>query len=396
MAQLKIHPENLNGEAGEALARLCPFGAIHWEDGSLSIDAGCRMCRLCVKKGPPGAITWEEDEPALPLDLSAWRGVAVFAEQTDGHLHGVALELLGKARELANGEPVLALLVGHNMDACAGELLRFGADTVAVCDGPAFALFDMARYTAAFTDFVRRAQPSVVLVGATVLGRSLAPRVAARLRTGLTADCTALERKPDGALVQIRPAFGGNVMARILTARTRPQMCTVRPKVFPRPQPCPTPMGKIERIVLPHEALASPVEALGREERPRYVDIAEARALVVAGRGVKKREDLALLQALADRLGAQLACTRPLVENGWFDPRRQVGLSGRTVAAELLIAVGVSGSVQFAAGIGSCGCVVAINSDPAAPIFNVAHYAAVGDWYGVVPALMAEFDGGAK
>ena len=390
MASLKIHPEKITPEAARELVALCPFSAIHYEGGKLNIDSGCKMCKMCVRKGPAGAITLEEDAPAPQVDKSAWRGVAVFVEHQDGRLHNVTRELLGKARELAGvtGQPVYALLIGSGMEETAQKLLRCGADRVFVYDYPALAHFQIGPYAAAFSDFIEKIKPSSILVGATNAGRSLAPRVAARFHTGLTADCTALEMKENTDLVQIRPAFGGNIMAQILTPRSRPQFCTVRYKIFSAPEPSEHPSGAVEHMDLAPEKLESGVEILKIEEKPRDVDISEAKVIVAVGRGVKSRADLALAQELASVLGAQLACTRPLVENGWFDAKRQIGLSGRTVGADLIVTLGVSGSVQFAAGMRGCGCIMAVNTDPESSIFHIAHYAAVGDLYEVVPALI--------
>ena len=391
MAYLKIHPEKITPEAARELVGLCPFSAIQYENGKLEINAGCKMCRMCVRKGPAGAITYEEDAaPAPEVDKSAWRGVAVFAELRDGEVHPVTLELLGKARELAavTGHPVLAVLIGSGVEEQAKTLLRYGADKVYLYDDPVFRSFLMDPYAGAFEDFVEKAKPSSILVGATNMGRSLAPRVAAHFRTGLTADCTVLEMRENTDLVQIRPAFGGNIMAQIINPAHRPQFCTVRYKIFSAPEPVERPTGTVERMPLPEACRHSRMELLEVLEKPRQTDISEAQVIVAVGRGVKSQADLALAQKLADAVGGQLACTRPLVEAGWFDVKHQIGLSGRTVNAKLIITLGVSGSVQFAAGMRGCGCIVAVNKDPAAPIFDIAHYGLAGDWYTVVPALL--------
>jgi len=299
------------------------------------------------------------------------------------------MELVGKAKELAGvtSQPVYALLIGSGTDAAADRLLRGGADMVYVYDDPAFDEFLIEPYTFAFADFIEKAKPSAVLVGATNIGRSLAPRVAARFRTGVTADCTMLEMRENSNLVQIRPAFGGNIMARIVTPSHRPQFCTVRYKIFSAPKPADNPRGSLRRMELPADKLKSVIKLLHIEEKPAQIDISDAKYIVAVGRGFKRKEDLVMVEELAAMLGAQLACTRPLIENGWFDPRRQIGLSGRTVGAELIITIGVSGSVQFAAGMRGCKCIISINQDPNAAIFNIAHYAAVGDMYELLPAL---------
>lgn len=387
MAGLTIHAEKLTPELAQQLVTLCPFGALEYSGGALAVGAGCKMCRLCVKKSG-GAVTVEE-APAPQVDKGRWAGVAVFADYAHGRLHPVSLELLGKARELAavTGQPVYALLLGSGTGAAARELLRYGADKVYVCDDPALAEFTVEPYADAFAHFIETARPSAILVGATNLGRSLAPRVAARFGTGLTADCTMLEMQPNTDLVQIRPAFGGNIMARIVTPNHRPQFCTVRYKIFAKPEPGPA-AGQVVQLSLPAPAKPYRIRVDRVDETPREMDISEAEAIVAVGRGVKSQADLELARQLARALGAQLACTRPLVENGWLDPKHQIGLSGRTVKPRLIVTLGVSGAVQFAAGMRGAGCIVAVNSDPEAPIFDVAHYGLVGDLYEVLPALL--------
>ena len=387
MAKLIFHPELIPDKA--AFAALCPFGAIEVHGDAIEPTAGCKMCGLCVKKGPAGAAEMVQDAPAPQVDKSAWRGILVYADHVEGALHPVTFELLGKARELAAeiGHPVYALLLGDGVKAAAEELTHWGADRVLVYDQPALRDFRLDAYTAAFADAVAHLRPTAILVGATNLGRSLAPRVAARFGTGLTADCTMLEMQPNTDLVQIRPAFGGNIMARIVTPNHRPQFCTMRYKIFAKPEPGPA-AGQVVQLSLPAPAKPYRIRVDRVDEMPREMDISEAEAIVAVGRGVKSQADLELARQLARALGAQLACTRPLVENGWLDPKHQIGLSGRTVKPRLIVTLGVSGAVQFAAGMRGAGCIVAVNSDPEAPIFDVAHYGLVGDLYEVLPALL--------
>lgn len=397
MPHLQIHPEKLTPAARQQLIALCPFGAIEDENGALTISAACKMCRMCVKKGPAGAVTLVQDAAGAPaVDKDAWRGIAVFVEHQEGVIHNVTFELLGKARALAavTHQPVYAVMMGSGITA-ADTLLRYGADAVYLYDDPAFAHFLMAPYANAFTDFIEKVHPSSILVGATNMGRSLAPRVAARFRTGLTADCTMLEMKENTDLVQIRPAFGGNIMAQIVNPAHRPQFCTVRYKIFSAPAPLAHPQGRVERMTLAADKLRSPVQLLEIRPKPQEIDISEAETIVAVGRGVRTEADFALARRLAAALGAQLACTRPLVEGGLFDVKHQIGLSGRTVNAKLIVTLGVSGSVQFAAGMRGSGCIVAVNSDPAAPIFDIAHYGLVGDLGKIVPALLKELEKGA-
>ena len=388
MSYIKIHQDRIADR--EAAKALCPFGAISENAaGELEIGAGCRMCRLCIRKGG-GAFEFVDDS-APSVDKSAWRGVAVVAEVApDGALHPVGLELLGKARELAAkiSHPVLAVVIGARTDDAAAKLLAYGADEVYVYEDPAFEHFRIEPYANALEDFINAVHPSSVLVGGTVNGRSLAPRVAARFRTGLTADCTVLDMSPSTDLDQIRPAYGGNIMAHINTPRHRPQFATVRYKVFSAP-PKGEPHGRVIKRSLPAERLLSKIEIISRTPKSAEKGIEEAEVLVVCGRGVKRQEDIALLKELADALGGEIASTRAVVEAGWIDAKRQIGLSGRTVKPKLIITCGVSGAIQFVAGMSGAETIVAINSDPKASIFKVAHVGLVGDLYTIVPELIS-------
>ncbi len=387
MAYIKIHPEKVQDAA--AVAAICPFHAIEVQNGRLSINAGCRMCRLCVRKGG-GVFEYVEEEEKTPqVDKSAWRGVSVVAEVTAGRVHPVTFELLGKARELAAkvGHPVYCVLIGDQVAPLAQELLEYGADEVFLYEDPAYRHFRIEPFAAAVEEFIQGVKPSVVLVGGTVTGRSLAPRVAARFRTGLTADCTQLDISESTDLDQIRPAYGGNIMAHIRTPRHRPQFATVRYKIFPIPAKC-APHGKVTRRGVPTAALASAIEILAVAEKAREAGIEEAEVIVAGGRGLKKPEDLALLEELAGLLNGRVASTRALVEAGWTDPRQQIGLSGRTVKPKLLIACGISGAIQFVAGMNGAEQIIAINTDPNAPIFKVAHVAILGDLYQILPRLI--------
>ena len=392
MGKLVIQHHLVTPEKAENLVNLCPFNAISYESGKLDISSGCKMCKMCVRKGG-GLVTFEEDVKAI--DKSLWRGVCVYADCSGGTIHRVTYELIGKARELAavTGHPVYVLAIGHGLAGCAEKLRHYGADTIFVYDDPAFADFRIEPYAAAFCDFIDRQKPSSILVGATNLGRQLAPRVAARCRTGLTADCTVLEMKENTDLVQIRPAFGGNIMAQIVTPNTRPQFCTARYKVFAEPQPSAEASGRIVPMVVTGQMRASAIEVLSATEKPRDVDIAEAEVIVAVGRGAAGEGIRAMAQELADLLGGVVACTRPLVESNVYDAKHQIGLSGRTVKPKLIITLGISGAVQFAAGMKSSDCIVAVNSDASASIFDVAHYCVVGDVNEILPRLIEKIKG---
>ncbi len=387
MAEIIIHQEKITDL--DAVLNLCPFRAIEVNDGKVSLNAACRMCRICIKKGPPGAFEFVESrDPGV--DKTKWRGIAVVAEATAGKLHPVSFELLGKARELADktAQPVYAVVLGHRLDTAVEELLDYGPDRVFVYDRPELEHFRIEPYTAALEDFIRTYQPSVLLVGGTTVGRSLAPRTAARFRTGLTADCTVLDIQPDTDLDQIRPAYGGNIMAHINTPRHRPQFATVRYKIFSIPEKGRRPGAEVVRRSVDPAKLVSGINVLEVKPKPPVKMLEDAEIIVAAGRGIKKSEDLAMLQELADLLGGQLATSRALVECGWAPAARQIGLSGRTVKPKLIITCGISGAIQFAAGMNNSEFIVAINSDPEAAIFKIAHVGICGDLYEVVPRLI--------
>ena len=390
-----IHSDRVTPEIAAQLQEICPFGALDYENNVLSLNAGCKSCKLCVKKGPAGVVEWQEEQKKT-VDKSLWKGVAVLGQLRGEELHPVSLELLGKARELSavTGEPVHALLIGSGMEKPAQVLLEHGADAVYVYDHPELKHFNVATYANAFSDFIDKIRPGAILVGATNLGRSLAPRVAAMWGTGLTADCTKLEMRENTDLVQIRPAFGGNVMAQIITPNARPQFATVRYKIFSKPERLENPTGKIVPMEVTAKMLTTGTRVLEVVEKPAVVDISEADVIVACGRGFRTEADLAMAKELASLLGAQMACTRPLIEAGWMDPRRQIGLSGRTVKPRLILALGISGSVQFAAGMKGADRIVAVNSDPNASIFDIAHVGIVGDLYEILPQLLEQAKGG--
>ena len=369
--------------------KLCPFNAIEFTINEVQINAACKLCMICVKKGPEGAFIFQEDK-VEEIDKSLWNGVAVYVDHLDGDIHPVTLELIGKARELAGkiNHPVYAVFIGSNITEKANELLQYGVDEIFVYDNVALKDFKIEPYTSAFEDFINKVKPSTILVGATTLGRSLAPRVAARFKTGLTADCTILDVKENTDLIQIRPAFGGNIMAQIITPNHRPQFATVRYKIFNAPEKAENTNGKVTVGTVPQNKLASAIEILKIKQKEAEENISDAEVIVVAGRGIKKEKDLEMINELAKAIGGQVACTRPLIEAGWGDPKKQIGLSGRTVRPKLIITCAVSGSVQFKAGMSNSDVIIAIDEDPKAAIFDVAHYGIVGDIYQVIPSLL--------
>jgi len=386
MAQIIIHQDKAKNP--EELIKLCPFNAIEYVNEYLQINAACKMCKICVKKGPE-VFEFVEEE-VVGIDKSLWNGIAVYVDHVDGEIHPVTFELIGKAKELAEkiNHPVYAIFMGYDIKDKANEILHYGVDKVFVYDDKELKHFRIEPYTAAFEDFINEVRPTIVLVGGTTVGRSLAPRAAARFRTGLTADCTIIDVQENTDLDQIRPAFGGNIMAHIYTPNHRPQFATVRYKIFSAPERSDEAAGEIVLCQIDKDRLKSQITVLDVKNKEKVESIEDAEVIIVAGRAIKKEEDLKMIYELADQLGGQVATTRPLIEAGWADPRKQIGLSGRTVKPKLIITCGVSGAIQFVAGMNNSECIVAINKDENAPIFKVAHYALVGDIYEILPSLI--------
>ncbi len=384
----------------------CPYGAIDVREGRAVLLEACTSCGACAGDCPFVAI--EVGEPgSVPESGGAQgagtagapdeaRGVWVFAEQRRGAPASVVYELLGEGRKLALdlGEELGAVILGHGLDRAARELIAHGADTVYVVDDPALADFQDEPYAQIVTDLVKQYKPSIFLLGATAIGRSLAPRVAARLGTGLTADCTGLAIDEEKRLLlQTRPAFGGNVMATILCPERRPQMATVRHKVMrpaTRDEERSGRIVNVRREILPFRARLLEVV----EEAGQTVNLAEADIIVSGGRGLGKAENFRLIEELARVLGAAVGASRAAVDAGWIPYAHQVGQTGKTVCPKIYIACGISGAIQHLAGMGSSDIIVAINRDPNAPIFDVATYGIVGDLFEVIPALIAEFRNG--
>ncbi|KRU24642.1 electron transfer flavoprotein subunit alpha [Clostridium botulinum] len=389
MGKLVVNQEKLTPSIIGELVKICPFGALGENSGKIEISAACKMCKLCVKRGPAGVMEFEEEEKSH-IDKSIWKGIAVYVDHVDGDIHPVTYELIGKARELANkiNHPVYAVFIGHDIKEKAEEILHYGVDEVFVYDNEELKDFRIEPYTKAMEDFISKNKPSTLLVGATTIGRSLAPRVAARFRTGLTADCTILDIKENTDLIQIRPAFGGNIMAQIINPNNRPQLATVRYKVMDAPERSEEKSGKVTFCSIDKSQLDSQIKVLKVTKKQVEESISDADIIIAVGRGLKKEKDLDMINELAELIGAQIATTRPLIEAGWTDAKRQIGLSGRTVKPKLIITCGISGAVQFTAGMNNAECIVAINKDPKASIFNVAHYGIIGDIYEVIPTLI--------
>ena len=388
MGKININQNKVTKEIALDSVKICPFNAIEYNGGLLSINAACKMCKICVKRGYDGVFTFV-DEPVKLIDKSEWVGIAVFIEHNEGEIHPVSFELIGKAKELAKviNHPVYAILLCRDDSKMTPEILSYGVDKVFVYRHPELHHFNVQKYTNVMEDFINQIKPTVILYGGTSIGRSFAPRVAARFKTGLTADCTILGMKENTDLIQNRPAFGGNIMAGIICPNHRPQMATVRYKIFKMPSK-EEPFGETVYLDATKIDLGSNLRLIEVKPKPKDIDISEADILVAVGRPFKTVEDMKMASELADLLGAQLAVTRPLIENGLADAKKQIGLSGRTVAPKLLITLGISGAVQFTAGMTGSEMVFAICDDKNAPIFDVAHYGLVGNVFEIVPMLI--------
>ncbi|HZW49581.1 MAG TPA: electron transfer flavoprotein subunit alpha/FixB family protein [Bacillota bacterium] len=391
MIELKIDQSKVIDK--NELIGLCPFHALFSDEtGNLSINDLCKLCKLCLKFSNGAIELVEERKPEH--DFSSWKNLAVYLECQNGTIHPIGWELVGKAKELAKqlNQRVCGVLIGMDLATQIAEAGKYGLDDLVVYEAEELRHFRIEPYTAAWQDFIINRKPNIILMGATNLGRSLAPRLAACFSTGLTADCTVLHVESNGALVQIRPAFGGNIMAQIKTPSTRPQMATVRYKVMQAAIPDAVTLPDMEFRTLAKEQLVSAITILRIQSKPPVRDISDAEVIIAIGRGVKSREDLKLIQQLADRLQATLAFSRPMIEAGWADARQQIGLSGRTVKPKLLITLGISGSVQFVAGMSGSEYTIAVNTDAQAPIFQVAHLGLVGDLSEFVVELLTILD----
>ena len=382
--------------------KVCPFDAIRIMDKKAVINFDkCNLCGACVNACKFKAIVLEKVETANQKpDISGYKGVWIFAEQRKGKVSPIAFELLGKARELAAdlGTDVSAVLLGDRLEEEIQELIWRGADRVFVVEKRELANYQDEPYTNVIVELINKYKPEVFLCGATSIGRSLISRIAIKIKAGLTADCTDLGiDKERNILLQTRPAFGGNIMATIVCPNYRPQMATVRHKVFPE---SPTDMkrkGKVIREIFDGTILESRARLLDIiDEVESTVNISDADIIVSGGRGMKAPENFKILEGLAKVLGAAVGSTRAAVDSGWMPYSHQVGQTGKTVCPKIYIACGISGQIQHLVGMQSSKVIIAINSDPYAPIFKVANYGIVGDVLEIIPALTKQLKEAAK
>ena len=372
----------------------CPYDAIDMVDGVAWINEKCTLCFACVEPCPVDAIVKEESGVELPdLDKGAYSGIWVFAEQRNGKISTVVHELLGVGRRLADGtgEKLTSVLLGYDMEPAARDLVPFGAEEVIYVDDQRLRQFNDGPYSTILAELIEERRPSIVLAGATFMGRSFIPMVASKVGTGLTADCTMLDIDSEtGDLLQTRPAFGGNIMATIVCPRHRPQMATVRHKVMIAAERDESRKGEVHVVRgLDGTRLDERTEVLEVvEEILDTVNLAEADVIVAGGRGVGGPEGFKLLEDLAILLDGALGASRSVVDSGWIPYSHQVGQTGQTVKPKLYIACGISGAVQHLAGMQTSDVIVAINKDADAPIFDAATYGLVGDLFQIVPEII--------
>jgi len=395
---IQIDKDKCTG-CGRCLA-VCPFGCMEVVERKAIIKEGCTVCGACRDVCEFEAVAIERGSSRGTPDIEKYSGVLVFAEQHQGKLRDCTLELLGAGKKLADKlqQELAAALIGSEVDTLCPTLFAHGADKVYLFQDEILKFYHTDPYAAAMTAVIAQQKPSIVLFGATTTGRDLAPRLAARLRTGLTADCTELEIEDEsGLLLQIRPAFGGNIMASIKCSNYRPQMATVRPKVMKKPAPDLSRRGEIIRVegkINPKTIRTKVIQVI--ETMDQIVNLEEAEIVVSGGRGLGKAENFHLLEELAKSLGGAVGASRAAVDAGWKPHSFQVGQTGKTVCPKLYIACGISGAIQHLVGIQTSDMIVAVNKDPEAPIFKVADFGIVGDLFQIIPELtqvVREFKG---
>jgi electron transfer flavoprotein alpha subunit len=393
MAKLLIDEEACTG--CEACVAECPYGALEMKGDVVTVNEKCTFCGACVEVCPVEALSLEKEErKAEVIDVSEYNDVWVFIEHKRGRIANVSFELLGQGRKLADalGCKLSGMLLGKGVEECAQEAIKYGADIVYLTDNPVLAEYRTDSYAAGAIHLIKKYRPEIVLFGATTQGRDFAGTVATTIYTGLTADCTGLDIDPETKfLQQTRPAFGGNIMATILCQRHRPQMATVRPKVFAMPEKDDTRTGEIIHEELPIAEDKVRTKILEFIQVAETVNLMDAEIIVSGGRAVGGNDNFAIIRELADVLGGAVGASRAAVDAGWIPYEHQVGQTGRTVRPKIYLACGISGSIQHQAGMKTSDIIVAINKDPEAPIFNIATYGIVADLFQAVPMLTKAF-----
>ncbi|MHA1376847.1 MAG: FAD-binding protein [Candidatus Helarchaeota archaeon] len=376
---------------------ICPFGGIEIINDKARITGDCSLCGACVDICPVKAITIEREELKVEkIDISQYKGVWIIGEHYNCNIHNVVYQLLGKGRELADklNEKLSVVLLGWDLEKNFKELGQFGADEIIYIKSPLLKNYYSELYVKLVTNLIFEDKPEIVLMGATPIGRDFAPRISKKLNAGLTADCTGLEIDSESRslLLQTRPTFGGNIMAIIKNPHSRPQMSTVRPGIFkipPKMEKKPK-IRIIEPLINEKKLLTKIVKIIKREKKK--INLEDAKIIVAGGRGVGSKENYKIIEKLANVLNAEVGGSRVAVELSWVAPEQQIGQTGKTVSPKLYIACGISGAIQHRVGIERSQIIVAINKDPDAAIFNIAHYGIVGDLHKVIPALIKELE----
>jgi electron transfer flavoprotein alpha subunit len=389
-----VHEEECKG--CELCVAACPYAAITIQEKKAVLNEGCTNCGACIDSCEFGAITFEGSQERIRMDVAPFKGIYVLIEQSDQTASKVSLELLGKARGLANefsrlgkNQLVTAILIGYELGSIADELIHYGADHVIIVEDEPFRMYRTDIYTKAIVQVAREKKPEILLFGATPQGRDLAPRVANRLRTGLTADCTALEiSTEEGILLQTRPAFGGNIMATIVCPDNRPQMATVRPGVMKKYPRDPEKTGTKEVMTIDLDEKDFIIRVLDIiASAKKHVELEDAKIIVAGGHGVNDPDGFKILEALAAELGAEVGASRAAVDAGWIGQDHQIGQTGKTVQPDLYLACGISGSTQHLAGMSQSKYIISINTDRKAPIVSASDVTFIGDLFRVVPML---------
>jgi len=392
MASIKIVKDKCVG--CKLCISACPFGAIEMIDRKADIMDNCTLCGICVPSCKFDAIDFQKEETSNAIDTTLYKGVWIYAEQRNGEPESISYELLGVGRQLADDlkTSLSAIIIGSNLEKASKKLIAYGADKVMVVDDKSLNYYNDESYTDIFVQLIKENNPEIILVGASTYGRSLAPRIASRINTGLTADCTKLEiDKEDGKLLQTRPAFGGNLMATIVCPNHRPQMATVRHKVMKQLEPDEKRIGEIikPKVNIPNKLKINVKEVVSTISEA--VPLTEADVIVSGGRGMGDPKNLVLIEQLAKVLGGAVGASRAIVDAEWIPYSHQVGQTGQTVGPKVYFACGISGAIQHIAGMSSSDTIIAINKNPEAPIFKVATFGIVGDVLEVLPLLIKEF-----